>query len=230
MMNFEADRISWRAVALAGLSFVGITILLTLAIEAIGTEHIQAFIEQAGPFAPLVYILLRASTFIIAPLSTGPVQFAAGILFGFVPGVIYSIIGEVVGGSANFWIARLLGRPVVGRLVGQGGMARVEKFYRQAGEAWSLVYARLFLFAVYDFISYAAGFTPIPYRQYLLITAVGGLLPTALAVAVGSTLTGGDYGQLLALYAVLAVLAIIPLIFYKRFRRLLRVDTPPDKD
>lgn len=225
-MNLESEKFSWRAVLLAGASFVAITIVLTVAIEAIGVERIQSFIGQAGPVAPLVYILIRVSSFVVAPLSTGPVQFAAGVLFGLWPGVVYSLIGEVIGGSINFWIARLLGRPVVTRLAGKGGMARIEKFYQQAGEAWTLVYARLFLFAIYDFVSYAAGFTPIRYRQYLLITAFGGFVPTFIAVAVGATLTSGDYAQLLKLYAVLAVLAIIPLVFYRRIRRLLKLDTP----
>lgn len=227
-MNPESEKFSWRTVVLAGVSFVAITLLLTLAIEAIGVERIQGLVEQAGPVAPLVYILIRVASFVIAPLSTGPIQFAAGVLFGLWPGVIYSLIGEVIGGSANFWIARLLGRPVVARLAGKGGMARIEKFYQQAGEAWTLVYARLFLFAIYDFISYAAGFTPIRYRQYLPITAVGGFFPTFIAVAVGTTLTSGDTTQLLRLYAVLAVLAVIPLVFYRRIRRLLKVDTVSD--
>ncbi|MBI5666831.1 MAG: TVP38/TMEM64 family protein [Chloroflexi bacterium] len=223
-MDFEADRISWRGLALAVLSFIGITLALTVGIQLVGLERLQRTIVDAGPVAPLVYILLRASTFIAAPLSSGPIQFAAGILFGLWPGTIYSLIGEVIGGSANFWIARLLGRPVVARLIGPDGMARVEKFYRQVGEAWTLVYARLFLFAIYDFISYAAGFTPMKYRQYVLITVLVGIVPTFAAVAVGTTLTG-DSGQLIALYAALGLLCVIPLLFYRRIRRLLKLDT-----
>lgn len=222
-MDFEADRISWRALALAALSFIGITLALTFGIQAVGLERLQQTIVEAGPVAPLVYILVRASTFIAAPLSSGPIQFAAGILFGLWPGTVYSLLGELIGGSANFWIARLLGRPVVARLVGQGGMARVEKFYRQVGKAWTLVYARLFLFAIYDFISYAAGFTPMKYRQYVLVTALVGIVPTFAAVAVGTTLTG-DSGQLIALYAALGLLCVFPLVFYRRIRRLLKLD------
>ncbi|HEX2906910.1 MAG TPA: VTT domain-containing protein [Phototrophicaceae bacterium] len=223
-MDFEQDKRSWRTILLAGLAFIAITVILTIAIEAIGKERIQAFVQQAGAFAPLVYIALRMASYIVAPLSTGPVQFAAGVLFGLWPGVIYSIIGEALGGSANFWIARKLGRPVVRRLAGDSGMARIEKFYQQAGQAWTLVYARLFLFAIYDFLSYAAGFTPIKYRQYLLITVGVGIVPTFIAVAVGSTLSSGNYNQLLLLYAVLAVLAIVPMVFYRRIRRVLKLE------
>jgi uncharacterized membrane protein YdjX (TVP38/TMEM64 family) len=209
-----------RALIAAALSFVAITVGLTLVIQLIGLERIQTTVEQAGPLAPLLYIGVRAATFIAAPLSSGPIQFAAGILFGLVPGTLYSLMGEVLGGSANFWIARLLGRPVVQRLVGEGGMARIERFYHQAGEVWTLVYARLFFFAFYDFISYAAGLTPVKYGQYLVVTALVGIVPTFAAVAIGTTLTG-ENSQLIVLYAALGLLCIIPLMFYPRIRRWL---------
>ncbi|MBL8163747.1 MAG: hypothetical protein JNJ61_17300, partial [Anaerolineae bacterium] len=49
-----------RALIAAALSFVAITVGLTLAIQLIGLERIQAAVEQAGPLAPLLYIAVRA--------------------------------------------------------------------------------------------------------------------------------------------------------------------------
>jgi uncharacterized membrane protein YdjX (TVP38/TMEM64 family) len=216
----QDTQLSWRAVLAAGLGFAVMTLGLTLLMQAIGLENIQRSIETAGPVAPLLYIVVRAATFIAAPLSSGPIQFAAGALFGLAPGLLYSLIGECLGGSANFWISRLLGKPVVQRLVGQAGMARIEKLYQQTGEAWTLAYARLFFFAFYDFVSYAAGFTPVKYRTYLLITALVGILPTGAAVFIGGTLTGDNPG-LIVLYAALGVLCVIPLIFYPGVRKWL---------
>lgn len=213
-------RLSVRAVAAAALTFAAMTIGLTVLIQAIGLERLQQAITDAGPLAPLLYILVRAATFIAAPLSSGPIQFAAGALFGPWWGTIYSLVGETLGGSANFWIARLLGRPVVRRFVGEGGMARIDGLYTRIGQAWSLVYARLFFFAFYDFVSYAAGFTPLRYLTYFLVTAIVGILPTGAAVLVGTTLTGENTG-LIALYAALGLLSIIPLVFYPRVQRWL---------
>lgn len=219
-MDFQSEKLPIKPLIGGVISFVAMTLILTFAIDAIGLERIQEIITQAGPWAPLIYILIRALTFIAAPLSSGPIQFAAGILFGLMPGTLYSIIGETLGGSANFWISRLLGRPVVRRLVGESGMQRIDQFYEQIGKAWTLVYARLFLFAIYDFVSYAAGFTPIRYYQYALITAVVGIVPTFAAVYVGTQLTG-DRSELIVLYALLGILCVIPLLFYKRIRKLL---------
>lgn len=224
---FESERISVKTVVLAAVSFVAVTILITLAVEAVGADRLRAAVESAGPLAPLAYILVRALTYVVAPLSSGPLGFAAGVMFGLLPGVALTLIAEVIGGSANFWIARKLGRPVVERLVGgQEGMGRVERFYRQASSPWMLAYARLFFFSIYDFISYAAGLTRIKYRHYLLVTAVVGIVPTAISVGIGATLTG-DPGNLVLLYIALAAISAGTFMLYPRVRRLLRLDNPP---
>ncbi|NWF68871.1 MAG: TVP38/TMEM64 family protein [Chloroflexi bacterium] len=222
-MIAEQEKISLKALLPALLSFIAITLLLTVAVSAIGLERLREIIAGAGLLAPLLYIAVRALTFVAAPLNSGPLQFAAGILFGFVPGTLLSLIGEIIGGSLNFWIARKLGRPVVQRLAGADGMQRIDRFYHRVGEVWTLVYARLFFFAFYDFVSYAAGLTPLKYRQYLLVTAIAGILPTAAAVGIGTTITG-DSSQLIFLYAALGVLCVIPLLFYPHIRRWFGTD------
>jgi uncharacterized membrane protein YdjX (TVP38/TMEM64 family) len=159
-----------RAVIFGALAFVVITLLMLAAVEWIGVERIQKSIENAGPFAPLVYILLKAATYIFAPLSAGPIQLSSGLLFGLWPGVFYSLAGEVIGGSISFLIARKLGRPAVARFVGQNSVARIDQLIGQLGGWRALAYARLFLFSIYDFISYAAGLTTtITFRQYIHI-------------------------------------------------------------
>jgi uncharacterized membrane protein YdjX (TVP38/TMEM64 family) len=217
-----------KALIAAVIGFVALTLLLAVGIQAIGADRIRQMVEDAEPFAPLVYILIRILAFVIAPLSTGPVQFASGVMFGLVPGVIYSLIGEVIGGSINFWIARWLGRPVVRRLAGEAGMVRIEQWYHRIGEVWTLIYARVFLFAIYDFLSYAAGLSPIRFRQYFWVTLIFGVPGAFIAVFVGTQI-GEGIENLLTLYAVLAVLAVIPLVFYRRIRRWFRRSKIPQE-
>lgn len=210
-MHNDSSEFSLRAVILSGVGFVLLTGGMLLLIEWIGLERIQTFIREAGPLAPLAYILVKAVTYIFAPLSSGPIQLSSGILFGFVPGVTYTIIGEVLGGSVSFLIARHFGRPLVRRLVGEKGLVQVDKFVSQLGGWRALIYARIFLAAIYDFISYAAGFTQtITLRQYVLISFLVGLLPTGLFVAAGASLATSPM-MVLVIYGVLGLVTLIPL-------------------
>jgi uncharacterized membrane protein YdjX (TVP38/TMEM64 family) len=209
-----------RAVILGALSFVAITLLMLAAIEWIGIERIQKFIENAGPAAPLAYIALKAVTYVFAPLSAGPIQLSSGLLFGLWPGVFYSLLGEVIGGGISFVIARKLGRPVVTRFVGQNSVARIDQLIDQLGGWRALAYARLFLFSIYDFISYAAGLTTtITFRQYILVSSILGFVPTFIFVAVGTTLAE-NRGLIIPLYIGVGVISIAPFAIRWLQRRL----------
>ena len=221
----ETQKRSWRALILGVAAFILITAALMLGIQAIGLDSIRSAIEQAEPLAPLVYILVKMLTYVFAPLSSGPIQLSAGILFGLWQGTFYTLIGEVVGGSISFWIARKLGRPIVKRMVGDDGLRRVDSFYETVGEWRSLLYARLFLFSIYDFISYAAGFTRLKFRTYVIISTVAGFIPTFVFVLFGTMLTG-EQDKLFFIYALLGIACVVPLLMHKRIRRWLKIEVP----
>jgi uncharacterized membrane protein YdjX (TVP38/TMEM64 family) len=211
----ELANISLRKAVLGFLSLVGVTAIMLVILTAAGTERLQHMVTQMGPWAPAVYIALKALTYIVAPLSGSPLHVSAGALFGLGYGTLYSLAGDVLGGCANFWLSRLLGRRMVVRLVGQQGMSRIDGFYRQLGGWRALLCARLFLSSVYDFISYAAGLTSLAFRRYLVITAVGGVVPTLLFVAIGASVAENRWMLPLA-YGGLAMLCLVPLVLHRR--------------
>ncbi|MCC6803428.1 MAG: TVP38/TMEM64 family protein [Anaerolineae bacterium] len=217
---------SLRALIPAALGFIVVTGALLVGIHVVGLERLRELIAEAGPLAPLVYIAVKVVTFVVAPLSSGPIQLSAGVLFGWVPGTLYTLLGEVIGGCINFWLARRFGRPIVLRLVGAKEMPRVEAFVSKIVDWKTLLYARLFLFSIYDFISYAAGFARLRFRHYLVVSILGGILPTTIGVLLGTGLTA-DSSSFLLIYALIGVASVIPLLLQKRIRRLLRLDDEP---
>lgn len=220
----------FRELIFGALSFVLIVTALTAFIQMIGVERLQQAVTDAGPLAPLAYILVKALTYIFAPLSAGPVQVSAGVLFGLLPGTLYTLIGETLGGSVSFLVARRFGRPLVLRLVGENGMARVDHFYERNLGGWqSLMWARLLLFSVWDFISYAAGFAPVKLRTYMLVSFFVGALPTMAFVFLGAYVVN-EPSALLGMYALVAVLSILPFLLRKQVARLMnRSDTPQNQ-
>lgn len=219
--TFAQKFASVRPLILPALAFAILLIVLIIGINQIGADNIRTTIEQAGPFAPLLFITARVTTYVIAPLTTGPILFLSGIIFEPILAILYSLFAEALGGAINFWIARLLGRRVVLKLVGTDGIARVDQFTSQLASWQMLAYGRLFLFSIWDFLSYAAGFTAVSFRPFLIVSIVVGLIPVSAAVLFGSALTGDS--ALLPLYALVAVASLLPLLFQKRIKRWLRI-------
>jgi uncharacterized membrane protein YdjX (TVP38/TMEM64 family) len=212
-----------REILMGGAGFLLFMTLLIVAIHALGIENLQQFIRDAGPFAPLIYIGLKATTYIFAPLTSGPIQVVAGTLFDSIwLGTFYTLLGEVLGGSINFLIARRLGHPVVMRFVGKDGMKQVDTFYREQLGGWiSLAVARIVLFSFWDFLSYAAGLTKsVRLSTYVLISIVFGFFPTFLFVWMGNTALA-DSRALVMIYVLAGVLILMPIVFRRRIAALL---------
>ena len=176
----------WSAVAsLVGFMLCGVAFFLL--VQALGPERLQELVISAGPLAPVAYVLLKAVTLIVTPLSGTPLRLAAGVLFGFWEGVALSVLAGVLGGSANFWIARRLGRGVVTRLLGPPTLARVEPMLDRLADWRALTLARFVLAPLWDVLSYGVGLTRLRYRTYLAVAFVGDLIPTMILVGVGTS-------------------------------------------
>ncbi|MGE3911167.1 MAG: TVP38/TMEM64 family protein [Chloroflexota bacterium] len=212
----------WSAI-ISVVGFVLCGIAFFLMVQAIGPDRLQDWVVSAGPLAPVAYVLLKAATLIVTPLSGTPLRLAAGVLFGFWEGVALSVLAGVLGGSANFWIARRYGRGVVARLLGPRTLARVEPMLDRLADWRALALARVVLAPLWDVLSYGVGLTRLRYRTYLAVAFIGDLIPTMILVGVGSSVmevgvmeTGASGAQsvqaALPMLALLAVAGIAVLV------------------
>jgi uncharacterized membrane protein YdjX (TVP38/TMEM64 family) len=219
----KPQTLTWKGFFLGLLPVAVIVVVSVVVLESYGVAHLRDFITESGPLAPLAYILVKILTFVFAPLSSGPLQLTSGLMFGFWGGALYSLIGEVLGGAINFWIARRLGRPVVRRFVGQNGLDQMDRFSDNLGGWGPLFYARIFLFSVYDLISYAVGLThSVSFGRYLVVSVVGGVIPALGASAVGVSLMENPT-WLFVIYGLIGLVSVIPLML-----RFLRRKNAPD--
>lgn len=94
-------------------------------ISTIGTDPAEwrIWIERAGPFGPILFFGLNIIQIVVAPIPGYPVQVLGGVLFGLIPGSIYTVGGMVAGGTLAAWLGRRLGRPWLERQLGPETLA-----------------------------------------------------------------------------------------------------------
>lgn len=158
-----------------------VTALLIIAIyflgKSISPEVIQNFVQNSGGFGPIIVILLALVAYTFAPLSGSPVLVAGYYLYGV--NVIWLMnAAAVISYAINFWIARKLGRPYIGKLVGQENAERIDKFTKNRGLE-TLFLLRIFAGGFHDFISYAWGLTAVKFKDYF-VTSVVAAIPGTL--------------------------------------------------
>lgn len=151
-----------------------ITIIISLIIYLLGkqipSEIIEIFIQESGPWAPVIWIITHQLSYVIAPISGFPFLVAGFYLFG-KDVVIYSYIVVLIGASINFWIARIWGRSLVERIAGKEAVKKINKLSNEYGIV-TLIALRMLQGGVGDFVSYALGLTQIKFPIYFLITAL----------------------------------------------------------
>lgn len=194
---------------------IAIVIMMAVFQKIGGIERVHNLVTQAGPWAPITYVALASLTMVWAPLSGAPVRIAAGTLFGVWDGTIYVLLGDLIGGSINFLLSRLYGARIINRLFGPEGVARTDKLVRGLGSWRGLLFARVFLYPMYDFVSYIAGLTKIPYAHYVLVSAVGGVLWSVTLVMFGIGLGEGRVTTV-ALAGILLVIFFLGAMGYQR--------------
>lgn len=217
--TFHVDKATGHKLISLFAIVCGFTIVMMIITELLGgTEKLHAMVEAAGAWAPLIYILIKMATYIIAPLSGASVELASGALFGVFIGTALSVVGSTLGGSINYWIARTLGRVGVVKFAGKKALAQVDETADRVGGWRALLVARVVLSPIYDFISYAAGLARLPFWQYVVVTFLAGIPVNFLFPLLGHASTTSK-GITYTLFTVTAVLFVTFGIIHIRHRK-----------
>lgn len=177
---------------------LGVTLLVIFGLAFfIDLDSVKVWVEKAGVWGPLIFILLKISTIVIAPLGGSPLYPLVGLIFGFWPGILYVIIGDTIGYTANFFLSRIFGKNLVARFISDKEEGLLARVIEHVGTSKGFFHACLTMFAMPELLCYAAGLSKLPYLNFITtivpIVAVG----SALFVFLGSILNPGNQSILI---------------------------------
>ncbi len=169
---------------------VSIIVLAILALLSFGSFFIdlsamKKTIESAGVLAPVLYILIKSSTVIFAPLSGTPLYVFSVPLFGFWYGVLYSFIGDLLGAIVTFYISRFFGRPVVSYFAGKKNMPHIEDALELMATPKGFLAMRLAAVSMPEIASYAAGLTKINFWFFITVHMLVDIVPILVMTSIG---------------------------------------------
>jgi len=219
MKVFESAESRWKVLAASVavvLAFLALYVLTRrYAPFFFHPAELQAWIAGFGVWAPLVFIGLQALQVVAAPIPGQVAAVVAGYLFGAFWGVVYSLVGVMIGSAVAFTISKRYGRPAVERFIEDDLVESFDGLVDQAG------LIGLFVFVVIpglpdDVICFLAGLTRLRLGVFLVVLLLGRAPAYALA-----TYAGGQFatGQLWFATVLLAVfVAISATAYYNRDR------------
>lgn len=167
---------------------------------------VSEWVNQWGVSGPLALILTIILETVIAPIPGILISITAGVLYGVWPGLLYLWIGNIIGGTISFWIARKLGRLIVKKLIKEERIKIYDAFLNRNKFLIWVVYI-IPIFPV-DILGYVIGFSAMPYKQYLKVIMIGFAINLFILTSFGNQLLTASGGMKLV-YALGIMLVLI---------------------
>ena len=161
-------------------------------------EALGSFLDKAGIWAPIVYMIFYAvgvCLFVPGTILTG----LGGAIFGAYWGFVYVWIGAMIGASAAFWIGRTLGRDFAASMIGDK-LKKYDDGIARNGFA-TVLYLRLVYFP-FTPLNFGMGLTKVRFWDYFFGTGLGIIVGTFILIFFFATLkdvwASGNWGQLIS--------------------------------
>lgn len=133
------------------------------------------FINRFEGFSWLIYILIIIIEVILAPIPGIVLNAAGGIIFGPWIGGTLALIGNIMGATICYFIAKRYGGFYFEKLIGEKRFNQFHKSSEKYG-GWVLFTLRLNPLTSSDVFSYLAGFIKMSYKKFIIATTLA-LIP-----------------------------------------------------
>jgi len=192
----------------------------------LNAESLGYILEQAGFWAPLVYILVYAAgvcLFVPGTLLTG----LGAAIFGPFRGFIWVWTGAMIGAAAAFVIGRTLGREFAASLIGDK-LKKYDDAISRNGFA-TVLYLRLVYFP-FTPMNFGMGLTRVRFSDYILGTGLGIIVGTFIFTFFIGTLktvwVSGNWGELISFKVFFSIGLFVFSFFIPRIIKKLKGETP----
>lgn len=160
-------------------------ILYLVFADEFSTEALRESVKNFGIWAPIVFIIIYIAGTIFIPST--PFMIAAGLLFGFADGLIYTVIGGLLSSFLVFEVSRRLGKDWVENALERRYFSLLKRYNKrlETGAVWDLVIFRIAPIMPFNVLNILMGVSRISKKDYATGTVLGLLPSNILAVYAG---------------------------------------------
>ena len=181
-------------------------------------DSIISFVNSFGSFSYLAFVFVVILEVVAAPIPGLILYTAGGILFGTFLGGTLALLGNVMGASIAFFLARIF-KETLKIKFSKKEWRRFDRFSQKYG-GYAIFLLRINPLTSSDIFSYLAGITKMPFWKFILGTTLG-LAPIVYLNSFVAEKIILESKFLIALFVVLSVaylLAFVYLIFRVFFK------------
>ncbi len=180
-------------------------------------DNLQAFLAQFGGFDKVVFVGIRAFQTVIKIIPAEPLEIAAGAFYGTIPGMLYCLLGSLIGTIVIVIITKKVGRRVVNLFVPIDIIDDFSLFKDKKKMYTSIFCIYIIPSTPKDLLVYAAALTDISIWKFLLLTTIARIPNIIISTWCGAEFIEGNYITAIAIFVASAILAVSLSLVYKKF-------------
>jgi len=184
-------------------------------------HQLKVILRSYGPYSPLIFILLQIIQVVVAPIPGEAIEFLGGYVFGVWAGMLYSMIGVILGSWFAFSLARIFEKRAVEKFVSPELRRKFDYLVGHEGVILSFL---LFLIPGFpkDTLCYILGLTPMHLGIFLIISTIGRIPGTLMATVQGAKAFDQQYVTLLILLMISALMILVFYIYQERIHQWIK--------
>ena len=201
--------------------FVIIVLLFIASVQMIKSGSLANQIDSFGILTPIIFVLLKISTLVIAPLGGTPLYFIAGSLFGNFYGLALSLLGDALGLTICFLLSRFYGHKIVEIFAGENFFKKVINTVAVLKDSKSMIKARIALIVMPEILAYASGLSRINFLTFFLISMLFSVPIDFMYVFFGSQIVATIAEHTFLFYFLVSFISVAGFWFlYKDYKKL----------
>lgn len=182
-------------------------------------ETFRAWLDQFGIFDELIFILIRAAQTVVKFIPAEPLEIASGYAWGAVPGMLYCVIGNMIGTLAIFALTKRYGKKIINLFVPAKNMRLMTVFEESNKIYWLLFFLYLIPGSPKDGFTYFVGLLPVKLLPFMVITLIARMPSVLSSTICGSTLAEKQYWIAVLIFVATIILAIIGGVIYNIYAK-----------
>lgn len=169
----------------------------------------------------LLYLVAQVLQILISFLPGEVFQFAAGYLFGVIPGLILSVIGATLGTLITFYVAKFLGEDALALFIKPEKLVKYRKMMNSERAYIVTFFIYLIPGTPKDICCYIAGISDMKPRPFILLSQAGRIPGMLGSLIFGAMYMDRNYKVMIALGAVVLAVILVCLIKRKDLNRFI---------
>lgn len=211
-------RAFFRGFALMLLLLILASMLVYRCTNGLSLQQLKKAIDSFGGMPPLVFILICAARGVLF-IPCGLLSALGGMLFGPLPGTIFTLIGLTAGSFITFCLARGFGKSWAQRVLGH----RYDMYegYISRDSFYSIFLMRVVPILPFDAVSCIAGMSRARADKFILATLIGSLPGVFIYVFFGDSIRSLSIKRAAFSLILMTVFAVLPFC-YRQLVKLIR--------